>query len=394
MSGFLWLLGYAELLVPNQDLTAFFELCRAGGITPKDMKRDEKTGELFCRIPGFLAKRIALQATEQGLFLRVARHGGLPSLLVRFLHRPALFLGTLAALFLLIMGHLVLWDIEITGNEQLQTNEVEALLSEAGLARGMLLSRLNGDEIALAVRQRDARISYVSVNLTGTVATVQIREAEQTPAPTQKTPANLVAKRDGIVTIPLVFEGECLVRAGEAVRAGQILASGVMDTDNNGIRLTRAAGQVLARTEEVFVIEIPLEYMEKSYTGRVFREIDLLFFSSRGKVFKSTGNIPSSCDIIKDEKKFHAGAHTLPVGVVQTEWREYEWVSARRSGEEALSLARDELAAVLSRESVSRTLLTRTVETVVGEDGVKLICTAIFEEDIAAVSEFSVGKSE
>lgn len=392
MSGFLWLLGYAEILVPSEDITAFFELCRAGGITPKDMKRDEKTGELFCRMPVFLAKRIALQATEQGFFLRVVRHGGLPKIFARFLHRPALFLGTLAALFLLIMGHLVLWDIEITGNERLQTEEVEALLSEAGLSRGMLLPRLNGDEIALFVRGRDTRISYISVNLTGTVATVQIREAEQTPAPTQKAPANLVAKRDGIVTIPLVFEGECLVRAGEAVRAGQILASGVMDTDNNGIRFTRAAGQVLARTEEVFVVEIPLEYTEKSYTGRVFREFELLFFSSRGKVFKSTGNIPTSCDIIKDEKRYYAGAHTLPVGVVQTEYREYEWVSSRRSGEEALALAKDELAAVLSRESVSRTLLTRTVETVVGEDGVKLICTATFEEDIAAVSEFSVAR--
>lgn len=392
MSGFLWLLGFAELAVPSAEATAFFELCRAESITPKDMKRDEKTGDLFCRLPLFLARRVTALAGARGLSLAVLYRGGLPSVLARFVHRPALFLGTLAALLLLIVGHLVLWDIEITGNEQLRAEEIEAVLCEAGLSRGMLLPRLNEDEIALAVRQRDARISYISVNLTGTVATVQIREAEQMPEPTPKTPANLVAKRDGIVSMPLVFEGECLVTAGEAVRAGQILASGVMDTENNGIRFTRAAGQILARTEEVFVVEIPLEYTEKSYTGRVFREFDLLFFSSRGKVFKSTGNIPESCDIIKDEKSLHAGARMLPVGLARTEYREYEWVPARRSGAEALALAKDELAAKLSRESASRTLLSKTVETVVSEDGVKLICTATFEEDIAAVSEFSVSR--
>lgn len=392
MSGFLWLIGYAELLVQGTQATAFFELCRVMGITPKDMKRDEKTGDIFCRMPRFSAKRVIALAGERGLSLTVVRSRGLPPLLARFVRRPALFGGTLAALLLLVMGHLVLWDIEITGNERLGVAEIEAVLSEAGLSRGMLLPRLSEDEIALSVRQRDARISYVSINITGTVATVQIREAEQTPPPPSKAPANLVARCDGIVRMPLVFEGECLVTAGEAVRAGQILASGVMDSEKGGIRITRAAGQVLACTEEVFTVKIPFEYTEKSYTGRVFRELEVLFFSSRGKVFKTTGNVRGSCDIIKDEKTYRAGAHTLPVGFARTEYREYEWVTARRSAQEALSLAGDELAAVLSRESASRTLLSKTVETVVGEDGVTLICTATFEEDIATVSEFSVSR--
>ena len=134
--------------------------------------------------------------------------------------------------------------------------------------------------------------------------------------------------------------------------------------------------------------------MEKAYTGRVFKEFDLLFFSFEGKVFKTTGNIPDACDIIKKEQAYRVGTHVLPVGALLTEYREYRWVSARRSGAEALALAREELAKKLSDESASRTLLSKTVETVVDEDGVKLICTATFEEDIAAVSEFSVRLSQ
>ncbi len=392
MSAYLWLLGYCEMLVEASCVTAFFELCRAEGFTPKDMKRDEKTGDLTCRMTRYCAARVLPLARARHISLTVLHRGGLPALFLRFVRRPALVLGTLAALLVLIMGNLVLWDIEITGNEKLEKSEIEAALAEAGLRRGMLLPRLDEDQISLAVRQGDTRISYVSVNVTGTVASVQIREAEQVPPPPSSMPANLVAKRDGVVLMPLIFEGECLVSAGDAVRAGQILASGVLDTENNGIRFTRAAGQVMARTEEVFTVEVPFEYMEKAYTGRVFREVDFLFFSCRGKLFKTTGKMTGSCDIIESEGWLNAGARTLPVGLALAEYREYTLVTARRSATEALSLAQDTLAARLLENSTSRTLLEKTVETVVSETGVVLICTAVFEEDIATVSEFSVAR--
>ena len=392
MSAYLWLLGYCAILVDAADITAFFELCRTEGSTPKDMKRDEKTGDLTCLMTRFSAARLLVEAKARDISLTLLRCGGMPELFFRFVRRPALVFGTVAALLVMVIGHLVLWDIEITGNEDLEKEEIEAVLAEAGLKRGIFLPRLDADGIALAVRQGDPRVSYVSVNVTGTVATVQIREAEQVPPPSSSTPANLVAKRDGIVLMPLVFEGECLVSAGDAVRAGQILASGVMDTDNNGIRFTRAAGQILARTEEVFRIEIPFEYTKKAYTGRVFRQADLLFFSLSGKLFKTTGKMTGSCDIIESERWINAGARTLPVGLALAEYREYTLVTARRSATEALSLARDTLAAKLAGNSISRTLLGKTVETVVSETGIVLICTAVFEEDIAAVSEFSVSR--
>lgn len=392
MSAYLFVLGYTSLLVASTDATAFFELCRAQGLTPRNVKHDKETGDISCRMPSFSARRVLAAANERGLSITPLRRGGIPELLLRLVRRPALVVGALVAFFLLLMGHFVLWDIEIIGNEGLEAQEIETLLADAGLKRGMLLPRLNEDSIALSVRQSDARISYVSVNLLGTVATVQIREAKETPEPTADSPANLVAKRDGIVTMPLIFEGECLVEPGQAVRAGQILASGVMDTENNGIRITRAAGQVLARTEEIFTVSIPFEYMERVYTGHVFREVDILFFSHNGKLFKTTGKMTGVCDIIENVRWINAGARTLPVGWVLTEYREYTEVAALRSAKETLSLANDALAALLAEQGVSRTLLKRTVETVVSEEGITLICTAIFEEDIAAVSEFSVSR--
>ena len=386
------LFGYVDVSVPQAEQAAFFELCRAEGITPKRTKREEKSGNIRCRFHPLAARRLGFAAKERGLSFFCRGKGGLPFLLRGLLRRPVLLLGVVLAIALLVVGHLVVWEIEITGNETLTEAEVEAVLLEAGLARGAFLPRLDGDEIALRVRQSDRRFAYVSVNFRGTVATVQIVEAAPDPQPPARTPANLVARRDGVVTLPLIFEGECLVSAGEAVRAGQILASGVIDTESHGIRITRAAGQVLARTEEIFVVNMPFEYQEKSYTGRVFHEFELLFFSLGGKVFKTTGNLPATCDIIKNEQKYFAGAHALPIASVHTAFREYTWVTSRRTATVALELAGGALSAQLADACTARTLLSKTVETVVDANGVTLICTAVFEEDIAAVSEFSITK--
>ena len=53
-------------------------------------------------------------------------------------------------------------------------------------------------------------------------------------------------------------------------------------------------------------------------------------------------------------------------------------------------LTQDALAAELATATATRSLLSRTVETVVSDEGITLVCTAVFEEDIARVAEFEI----
>lgn len=390
MSVYLFLIGYTELRIPAAAMTDFFEICRVLGITPRGVKRARKSEDVICRLSRFSATHVMALAAQREITLTVLKTGGLPALWLRFIRRPGIVLGALTALALLVAANLFVWDVEITGCEVLTEREVKEELAAVGLSQGSFLPRLDSDAITLALRQSDSRIAYATVNLLGTVAHVQIREAEPDPPKAPNAPANLVAKQDGIVVLPLIFEGECMVEVGEYVRAGQVLASGIMDTEAGGFRVTRAAGQVLARTEEKMTVRVPFCYDEKVLTGRVFCEIEVSFFGLSGKVFKNTGNVTNSCDIIEYEKEFYAGAHTLPFGLAVAEYYEYTEQAARRTATEALSLAHAELAARLANASETRTLLATTVEVVVDEDGVTLLCTAAFEEDIATVSEFSV----
>ncbi len=382
----LFLVGFAEYAVSGDLAAEAFERLHEKGISQKGTKRYEKTGEIhfFCT----LRESKKLQGDEA--LLTPVRRGGLPLLCRELWHRPGLLCGLMLAVALLVGARLFLWEIEVEGNEQIAADELLSELSAAGLSRGTFLPKLDEEGVALALRQGDGRIAYATVNLRGTVARVQIREAI-TPTKPAVLPAELVAARDGVVVLPLVFEGEVLVREGDVVRAGQVLAGGVIESEKHGTRMTRAAGQVWARTVHTYRVEVPFSYEETVLTGKRGYDVDLLFFGFRLKVFKNSGNLPKECDIIQNIKWCTLpNGRTLPIGVAITTSAAYRVQGATRTATEARELAMAELTASLAADSAGRTVLSRTVETVVGENGVKLICTLVCEEDIALTRELDV----
>ena len=277
------------------------------------------------------------------------------------------------------------------GNETIETDELVSELAAAGLFRGSFLPRLDREAVAIDLRRGDDRIAFATVNLRGTVAYVQVRESAEFPQSTAPSPANLVAKCDGIITLPLIFEGECLVSEGEVVRAGQILASGVIDSEKHGYRVTRAAGQVMARTVRTYTVTVPFAYEEKVYTGKVGREISLLFFTKQGKLFKNSGKVGGKYDIITNINWWTlSNGRQLPIGFLVRDVAEYELRPAMRDGVEARELAYAELERQLIQDSVGRSMLERTVELSANADGITLICTVVCEEDIAETAEIKV----
>ncbi|MBE6605388.1 MAG: hypothetical protein E7639_06800 [Ruminococcaceae bacterium] len=387
---YLFFVGYTDIAVRAADAAAFFNICLALDCTPRRVQNDEEQGLIVCRFSTPCARQLKKKMAGGAITARVCGEGGLPFLCRLVRRAPALGAGLLLAVLLLIAGRLFLWDVEIKIEGEMPLGEAEVALAAAGLSRGAFLPYLDTDAIALSVRQSDGRFAFVSVNLTGTVAAVQVRVRDPEPPQKSNAPANIVAKCDAIITMPLVFEGECLVSEGEAVRAGQILVSGVMDTDNNGIRLSRAAGQILARTERQIEVFVPFSVEEKYKTGRVGHEIYINFFGTERKVFKNTGNISKSCDIIKSNRSFTVGERVLPFGFSLVRLEEVSSQRVRRTVPETLAEARAALAAELTAVTGNGALLSHTVTVAVEEDGVRLSALAVIECDIAEVVEFSV----
>lgn len=387
----LFLLGCVRYRVPASSQAALFSLLHEGGFSPKGLERCEKTGDVTFSLFAFTARRFEREASEVSLCFSGEKEVGVPFLFARLTGRAGLIAGVVLGLALFICSSLFVWDVRVQGCGEIPQEELEQELAAAGLFRGSFLPRLDTKEICLALRRGDARVAYVAVNVVGTVAYVQVRESEPEPEHRALLPANLLATCDGVITLPLVFEGECLVREGEVVRAGQLLASGVLDTKNGSYRVTRAAGQVLAKTTHTYTVTVPFNELQKTYTGNERREVTLYFFQYARKVFKSTGKDIGECDIIDTIQWWSTPTgKRLPIGYAVRRSSEYVMTPVQHTAAAARALANDRLEALLAADSAGRTLLQRTVETRMDADGVTLVCTVVCEENIARTVEFGL----
>ena len=182
-----------------------------------------------------------------------------------------------------------------------------------------------------------------------------------------------------------------MVTAGQAVKAGELLVSGLYDSQTGGFRYTRAAGRVLARTQRVLTVEIPLVYEEKVYEEPILEGLTVHFFDFSYKFFKNSGNQDILCDIIKYNSNLgQLGNNRLPMSFSRTDIHPYHLEERQRSAEEALELCYRELELQLSELSGDVQLLQKEITTEVRDGSVVLVCTLTCIENIAVVQEFEI----
>ena len=301
-------------------------------------------------------------------------------------------MGAILAVALVVLSGLFVWDVQVSGNEELTEGEVIEALRACGFGVGSYLPSLRVREIENRVLMASECIGWLSINTEGTVARVQIIEhiaGERESS--SKNPANLVAVSDGQIEYLELYRGNVVVTVGQAVKKGELLVSGLYDSKTGSFRYTRAAGRVMARTERVLTVEIPLLYEEKVYDEVYLQEIELSFFNFSQNFFKNSRNSDILCDIIKYNANLgQLGDNRLPVSLSRTEVRPYQLVERERSAEEALELCYAELAEQLSTISNEVQLLQKQIVTEVGEESVRLVCTLTCIEDIALVQEFEI----
>ncbi len=370
------LLGYEEIDVCGRHVTCFFNLCRAEKLAYQPLRYIDGVG-LRIRCGSMVAAALHPACRRRGIEIRTVRRGGFPMLLLRYRRRVGAAVGMLLAIALIRLGCGVLWQVRVEGNEALSREQIVAVLADCGLHVGMSLDRdrLDTREIENRMLRASPDLAWVSVNIRGTVADVQVRELQtgQSAIPTET--VNLVAAYDGIVESVRLLTGEVVVEAGQEVRAGELLISGVRDSKTQGFSVIGARGEVMARTTHTEVIQIPYESEKKVYTGEEFREKTLIFFEKTIKFSKKTRIIGGSCDTIYTIDDWTLpGGKKLPIGIGTVRYLPYTLETERRSEQQAFSLAMSELEERLEAGAADALLLSKTVTCSYTDTHCILIC--------------------
>ncbi len=385
-----FLSGGVTVFADMDNITPLLNLCMYYCIPYTDFCSVEGGVELTFRL--HLLKRLKKEVEARGIKIRVVRKRGLPAFLGRYRYRLGMFLGMLIAAVLIFLSESFIWDINVSGNETITTAEIRELLEKEGFFVGCFIPHANTDRIENRILMESDRISWMSINVVGTVANVQIREVESAEDEEDLTrPANLVAAKSGLIEEVRILRGNVVISQGRYVEKGDLLVSGLYDSLQVGIRYTRAQGQVFARTMEEIYIEIPYNYEKKRYTGVEYCDKFLNFFDYSINISKNSGNVGAFYDKINIVENYCLpGGDETPFGVTEVKYSEYEYVTARRTREEAEALAYFDLAerlSVLSRDSI---LISKTVKPIPLKDSFALLCSVTVIEDIAEVREFEV----
>ena len=382
--------GYTTIKADYDNITPILNLCMYYCIPYTSFTAKSDGVLLTLRLSAY--KRLEKEAKERGIEFETVQKGGIPALLSRYKHRYGIPIGMLIAAALVFLSHRFVWDIEVTGNENITTSEICETLKTYGLGVGTYIPTVNTDKIENEFLLDSERVSWISVNLIGTVAEVQIREYQgETDEQASTKPANLVASKSGIVQEVRVRNGNVVVTAGQYVEKGQLLVSGLYDSQTLGFRYTRAEGSIMAKTVTEYYIEIPYEYEATVYTGEEYCDKYLIFFDYSINISKNSGKMGALYDTISivESLCLPDGTET-PFEICTVKHLAYETATLKRTPEEAEELAYFALAQRLASAAEDTTILRKIIVPQIKESSFALYCTVIAVEDIAKTVEFEV----
>lgn len=327
--------GQVRIRAESQFPERVLNLCGARDLAFWDLEWESATA-FTCR----LSRRdwhVLRQAAEHlDCTLTVVGREGAPYFLFRFRHRQALVTGLVACAMGLFLGSFFIWDFDVEGNETVPTERILRALDQYGVGLGAFGLSLDGEDIRNHVLLDIPELSWITVNVSGCRAEVQVRERVEPPELVNgRTPANIVARRAGLVLEVQDLDGVAAVLPGTAVAEGQLLISGVEDTETFGARVLAGMGEVRARTWYSLTTEVPLTGLEKQYTGKEKTGVALIFGTHRVKFFSNSSIEGEKYDKITNRYPLTLLDVPLPVIVVTETCRFYETVPTERTAAQA-----------------------------------------------------------
>lgn len=292
-----------------------------------------------------------------GAEVTVLRRRGAPVLWERFRTRYVLLAGFAAFWLLLFGGNLFIWEFRVSGNETVPTETVLRALENYGITIGSPGLHIDQEDMRNHVLLEVGDLSWLTVNVKGCVAHVQVVERQRPPEIADEAGVwNIVAARDGLVTRVRVLDGKALVAEGSTVTEGELLVTGVYESREGNTYMTHSLGTVEARTWYELSVSVPLEITEKSGGRREKTALSVDFGKKRIKLWGRGSISGASCDKITYYHPLSLpGGLRLPITMVRESVTYYDGQSVRRSREQA--------------QKEGETLLLQQLKAQLGRDG-------------------------
>ncbi len=262
--------------------------------------------------------------SRRGEKVEILQEKGLYRIFNNILRRPVLCTFVLILLLLTLFLPSRILFIKVSGNSDVPTNYILEQAQECGIVFWASRREVRSESVKNRLLEEIPQLSWVGINTSGFVATIEVREREITDTEIEKPGiSSIVALRDGIIQDITVTQGVGMCRVGQAVKAGQVLISGYEDLGIL-IRATRAQGEIIAQTKrDIQAVSLVSTLNRGEETHRQVK-YSLIIGKKQIKLYKDSGISDTSCVKIYDKVDITLpGDNPLPVSLVREQWIYY-----------------------------------------------------------------------
>ena len=318
-----YILGYLNIEIEGYYIEKFINLCNNKKITLWNLNR-EKTTILNANIGINDFKEIRKILKKTKCRVKIKNKKGLPFIFNKYKKRKIFLLLLAICIATIIALSKFIWNIEITGTNKINKDEIMQILEETNFKVGTLKSKADTKEAINKIRLERDDVAWVGIDIKGTNAVVEIVEADEKPEIiNEEEYCNLVASKDGIISKVNAANGTPLVKEGDVVKKGDILVAGWLEGKYTGTRYVHATGSVEARVWYSQKEKVPLKQIEKEYTGETETKYSLNINNFKINLYKRLSNF-EKYDTIEEYKKLQLFSDFyLPFGLTKITNKEY-----------------------------------------------------------------------
>lgn len=335
-------------------------------------------------------KKIRTLAKKSRVKTKITAKHGMPFIVNRYKARTGLFAGAVFGIILCIFLSNFIWSVKISGTEEISNTYLESLLSDNGISVGVWKNNLDVDQIERNIQRKCGDVRWMSINITGSLVTVEVKETYKKPKlDTSKNPCNVKAVKDGVITRIQAYNGKPVVTKGSGVVNGQVLVSGLDETKQGDMRYLRANAKVFADITEQRTLSIPKKITYSTATDNYVDRKNFRFLWIDFPCNLAFESYENSVSTVHGENLFINDV-VLPVGFkIQTD-RELvteDYTISKSSAQEIVKT--DCILYEIFAKSES-TVVSRNISVKENKSGYNFTADYIFNENIACQVDFDV----
>lgn len=354
-----YIIGYVNIQIEGYYIERFITTSIKDGILLWNIKR-KNTNLVFAKVATYELDKLRENARKNQCLVTVKSQKGIPYLLKKYSKRKSFIITLLVLVMVSIFLSKFVWNIEVTGNNTVKSEDIIKIVNDEGLKKGTLKSKVKTEKIINKIRLLREDVSWVGMEIKGTNVIISIVEAKEKPKIIDENDfTNIVASKDGVIAKAYAQNGTLMVKEGDKVRKGDILISGTIEEKYADKYYVNAIGEVQAKVLYSKTVKICKNEIKRNRTGKKDTKFAIKINDFKINLFKTLSKFKNYDTIYTNKKIKILPNFYLPIEICRYTNYEVNLNSVEHFEDEAKQIgeeqAKNELSSLITDKEISNT---------------------------------------